>query len=326
MSMLDMSIAELTGLEWMEHEGNPLIPPPFPSPILADPTFLPPPETPDGLWHLFAHSILGIHHFTSPDGLSWERRKGVVCRGSLRAFILAKDSVYYLFYERFLRLFPFPYRSRIEARTSRDLDSWSKPAVVMEPTLAWHKEGCQGAVSNPCVVEEEDGFRLYYSAGLVYLRDCRFSEPKYIGAASSGNLLGPFEPAPEPALQPTAGDLYANMGAGAIKVIKARDGYAGFQNGIFWDDGIAHTRSAIRLVTSGDGLTWEVTPRRPLLSPEPGWRKAFVYALDVRKVGDRLLMFFNARNGWLLGKENVGLAVATAVGQVRLQERTETNA
>jgi len=312
--MLDMDIEGVLGLEWREHEGNPLIPPPFPSPILADPTFLPPSETPDGLWHLFAHSILGIHHFTSRDGLAWERRRGVVCRNSLRAFLFAKDSVYYLFYERFLRLFPFPYRSRIEARTSRDLDSWSRPSVVMEPVLAWHSEGCKGAVSNPCVVEEEDGFRLYYSAGLVYLRDCRFSEPKYIGAASSRDPLGPYEPVAEPALQPTAADLYANMGAGAIKVIRASDGYVGFQNGIYWDDDKAHTRSAIRLVTSSNGLAWDIPQREPILKPEPGWKKGFVYALDLRRVEDRFYMYFNARDGWLTGRENVGLALGISSG------------
>jgi predicted GH43/DUF377 family glycosyl hydrolase len=311
MSMLDMSIAEIMGLEWTEHEGNPLIAPPFPSPILADPTFLPPEQTPDGLWHLFAHSFLGIHHFTSRNGLAWERLKGVVSRNSLRAFLFVSHSTYYLFYERFLRLFPFPYLSRIEARTSRDLCTWSKPSVVLEPSLAWHREGCRGAVSNPCVVEEEGAFRLYYSAGLVYLRDCRFSEPKYIGTARSPDLLGPYEPAHWPALQPSAGDPYANMGAGAVKVIKAEGGYLGFQNGIYWDAGTAHTRSAIRLVTSQDGLHWEVPERAPLIGPEPGWKKAFVYALDVRKVEDELYLYFNARDGWLLGKERVGLATAT---------------
>jgi hypothetical protein len=310
MGMLDMGIADLLDLEWMEYEGNPLIKPPFPSPILADPTFLPPPDTPDGLWHLFAHSILGIHHFTSRDGLAWERQRGVVCRSSLRAFIFAKDSVYHLFYERFLRLFPFPYRSRIEVRTSRDLDSWSQPSVVLEPTLAWHEEGCRGAVSNPCVVEEDDGFRLYYSAGLVYLRDCRFSEPKYIAVAHSPDLLGTYEAAPRPALQPTALDVYANMGAGAMKVLRVRDGYVGFQNGIYWDARKAHTRSTVRLVTSPDGLAWDVPEREPIIAPGEGWKKGFVYALDVRAVEGRLYLYFNARDGWLAGREHVGLAVA----------------
>ncbi|RJP35676.1 MAG: glycosyl hydrolase family 43 [Actinobacteria bacterium] len=306
--MLELDRDALLALQWEEYPSNPLIPPPFPSPILADPTFLPPEDTPDGLWHLFAHSILGIHHFISRDGLAWERRRGVVCRNSLRAFIFAGDSVYHLFYERFLRLFPFPYLSRIEARTSRDLVAWSKPSVVLEPTLDWHREGCRGAVSNACVVAEDDGYRLYYSAGLVYLRDCRFSEPKYIGVASSPDLLGPYRTAPEPVLQPAAGDVYANMGAGAIKVVKVSDGYAGFQNGIYWDAGKAHTRSAIRLVTSHDGLAWDIPQREPILKPGPGWKKGFVYALDVRKVGDRLCMYFNARDGWLTGRENIGLA------------------
>ncbi len=308
--MLDMYMDAVLDLTWEEHEKSPLIAPPFPSPILADPTFLSPGDTPDGLWHLFAHSILGIHHFTSRDGLAWQRLKGVVCRNSLRAFLLAVDSTYYLFYERFLRLFPFPYRSRIEARSSSDLFSWGRPAVVLEPTLPWHKEGCGGAVSNPCVLADEEGFRLYYSAGQVYLRDCRFSEPKYIGRAHCGEVLGGYQAKAQPALQPHALDEYANMGAGAIKVLRVRDGYVGFQNGIYWDPVVSHTRSAIRLVTSRDGLAWEVPARGPALGPEPGWKKAFVYALDVRPVGDRLFLYFNARDGWLLGKERVGLATA----------------
>jgi len=309
MSMPDMKTEDVLGLKWREYEGNPLIPPPFPSPILADPTFLPPDETPDGKWHLFAHSILGIHHFVSPDGLAWERRKGVVSRNSLRAFLFARGGVYYLFYERFLRLFPFPYHSLIEARSSQDLFSWSKPTVVLRPTLPWQREGCgKGAVSNPCVVEDGDGFRLYYSAGLVYLRDCRFSEPKYIAVARCTELLGEYEAAPEPALQPTAVDAFANMGAGAMKVLQTGDGYIGFQNGIYWDAGRAHTRSAVRLALSRDGLDWTVPRREPILAPEPGWKKGFVYALDVRRVGERFYLYFNARDGWLTGREHIGLA------------------
>mgnify|MGYP005842098289 CR=1 FL=1 len=311
--MCGTSVEELLGLEWREHAGNPLIAPPFPSPIIADPTFLPPDDTPDGLWHLFAHSMLGIHHFTSRDGLAWERLAGAVCRASLRAFLLKRDGTYHLFYERFLRLFPFAYRSRLEMRTSRDLTSWSDPVAVLEPTLPWHREGCVGAVSNPCVVEEEGSFRLYYSAGLVYLRDCRFSEPKYIGVAFARDATGPYRPAPEPALQPAAGDAYANMGAGAVKVLRLEDGYVGFQNGIYWDAETAHSRSAIRLVTSRDGLVWDILEREPVIKPEPGWKKAFVYALDVRLVGGRFYLYFNARDGWLTGRENIGLALGERV-------------
>ena len=307
--MLDMEIERILTLDWEEHAGNPLLAPPFPSPRRAGPTVLPPDATPEGRRPSYPHSILGIHHFTSRDGLAWERRRGVVCPKSLRAYLYVSDSTYYLFYERFLKLFPFPYRSRIEARSSRDLFSWSEPAVVLEPTLPWHREGCRGAVSNPCLVEEEGGFRLYYSAGLVFLKDCRFSEPKYIGVARSRHPMGEYRAAPEPCLQPSATDPYANMGAGAIKVLRAKNGYAGFQNGIFWDGELAHTGSAIRIVVSSDGLEWSIPERDPILAPEPGWKKSFVYALDVRKVGDRFYLYFNARDGWLLGRERVGLAL-----------------
>jgi hypothetical protein len=61
-------------LTFVDHVSNPLITPPFPEFLIADPTFLPPDQSPDGKWHLFAHGImLGIHHFRSDDGVAWRR-------------------------------------------------------------------------------------------------------------------------------------------------------------------------------------------------------------------------------------------------------------
>ena len=130
---MDLTIEDMLSLRWEEYANNPIIEPPFPSPTLADPSFLPSEHTPDGLWHLFAHSIMGIHHFTSRDGPAWEREKGVVSKKSLRPFLF--ESTYYLFYERYVRL--LPYLSQIEARHSRYLYSWSEPGVVLShPILA----------------------------------------------------------------------------------------------------------------------------------------------------------------------------------------------
>ena len=64
------TLEELLALRWSLHPDNPLIRAPFPSPIIADPTFCAPDASPDGRWHLFAHSLLGIHHFTSADGVA----------------------------------------------------------------------------------------------------------------------------------------------------------------------------------------------------------------------------------------------------------------
>lgn len=41
--------------------------------------------------------------------------------------------------------------------------------------------------------------------------------------------------------------------------------------------------------------------------------KAFVYALDVRRAGGRFHLYFNARDGWLTGRENIGLALGERV-------------
>ncbi|MFZ5631056.1 MAG: hypothetical protein ACOY5B_18115 [Spirochaetota bacterium] len=56
------TVAEFLRLRWRPLSDQPLIEPPGFSPIIADPTFVPPDASPHGLWHLFAHSVFGIHH------------------------------------------------------------------------------------------------------------------------------------------------------------------------------------------------------------------------------------------------------------------------
>ena len=59
--------------KWRDDPRNPLIKPRPPDWIIADPTFITSEESPDGLWHLFAHSIItGINHFKSKDGITWQ--------------------------------------------------------------------------------------------------------------------------------------------------------------------------------------------------------------------------------------------------------------
>ena len=47
-----MQVNDFLELTWEESEANPLIKPGIASSLIADPTFLPPAETPDGRWHL----------------------------------------------------------------------------------------------------------------------------------------------------------------------------------------------------------------------------------------------------------------------------------
>ena len=306
---LPLRLEQLRDLRWQEHAANPLIRAPFPSPIIADPTFCS--DGPDGHWHLFAHSLFGIHHYTSTDGIGWTRRPGVVARNALRPFLFRAERAFHLLYERTRLFLPaVPWRSHIEMRSSPDLVHWGPPRVLLRPSLSWHQHGLSRAVGNPCLVPVDDGYRLYYSAGLVRLRDCGFDEPRYIGVATAPALQGPFTALPDPILSPAANDPYANLGAGAIKVRRAVDGFLGLQNGIYLD-GDGASRSAVRLLTSSDGLHFTVHGP-PFLSPGSGWKRSHVYAVDLHPVGPRLYLYFNARDNWhwTRGREAIGLASA----------------
>jgi len=48
-----ISVAEFMRLRWQMLSERPVIEPPPLSPVIADPTFLGPDETPDGRWYLF---------------------------------------------------------------------------------------------------------------------------------------------------------------------------------------------------------------------------------------------------------------------------------
>ena len=290
--------------EWVDHPANPLVEPPWPEFLLGDPTVVLPEEAPDSAWHMFANTLLGIHHFTSPDGLHWGRH-GKACSG-MRPYVFKEGSTFYLFYERFT----IPqFRSHIEVRESADLWEWSGPSAVLKPTLPWEGTWSRNC-GNPCLVKVEGRYRLYFSAGVVFLPDLGFCEPLHIGVAHADDFKGPYRKEPEPILSPSPTEPYRNLGAGAIKVLRdeGRGLYYGFNNGIY-RDGRGRTRSAILLLSSRDGLRWEKAYDEPVMAPGgQGWKKALVYQLDARRVGDRMYMYYNARSGWRFGKERIGLA------------------
>lgn len=309
--------AQVRAIRWRLHPANPLIAPPWPSPIIADPTFLLPAHSPDGRWHLFAHSLWGIHHFVSADSLHWQRAR-LIQRNALRPCLWHDDNGYTLVYERARRgrlplhwLPGRPWHSWIEAIHSPDLRHWSAPITLLEPALAWH-QAAQGsaAVSNPCLVQTAGTYLLYYSAGLQFLTDCGFNEPAAIGLAQAEALNGPYTPLAEPLLQADPARRWGNLAAGAMKVRQVLDGWVAFQNAIYWDARIGHSGSAILLLESADGLSWREALADPVLAPGAGWMRSHVYALDVHldRAG-QLYLFFNARNDWpwTRGVEHIGL-------------------
>jgi len=319
-----MRIDEFLVLDWTE-PGPPLIEPPRFSPVIADPSFLFPEETPSGDWELFAHSAWGLHRYSSPDGLSW-RDRGLVVRNAMRPFARRFGNRYLLYYEKYralaLPMTALPvrrrWRSKIAVSESADLERWSAPRALVEPDLEWMRDPILGdSVSNPCAVPSGDAWRLYFSASLSWIGDCGFCEPRCIGAAEGASPLGPFEPGPSPLIAPdgdgaTGDDPAGGLGAGSMKALAMDDGWIGLQNRIFRDSG-GRSRSAIFALRSTDGLSWAEAAPEPLLAPAPGWTSSHVYACDCRyrESDGTWYLYFNARDGWRIrdGRERVGRMV-----------------
>ncbi len=351
-----MTTSEFLSIEWGGIEG-PLIEPPRLSPVVADPSFLFPEETPGGDWELFAHSAWGIHRYTSPDGARWTER-GIAVHNAMRAFVRPLDGErlcpdegppagsglrgavptaagpegkrteprFGLYYEAYpplalpLTALPFRrrWRSRIALSTSSDLERWPPGRTLVSPLLPWMRDRSLGfAVSNPCLVRDwTDTYRLYFSASLAWIEDCGFCEPRYIGLARGASPEGPFTPETEPVIDPARDPTPGVLGAGAIKVLPLSDGYIGLQNKIYRDSG-GRSRSALFVLRSEDGISWEPARPEPLIAPDAGWTASHVYACDCRfrESEGRWYLYFNARDGWRIseGRERIGRIVGTAV-------------
>ncbi len=323
-----MKIDDFLKIRW-EDDGKPLIEPRWNSPILADPTFLFPHETPGGLWVLLAHTVWGIRRYESADGISWTDR-GMVVFNAMRPFCRFVDDSFYLYYEAYrpfavvAQILPKPprWKSHIEMRSSGDLLKWSRPQFPLPEKLDWMEDLKLGrSVSNPCLVspghgtgkshnpdKTDNAYRLYFSASLSYIADCGFCEPRYIGTAYGSNPAGPFTPLPDPVIDPANDILPGVLGAGAIKVIPLEDGFIGLQCKIY-RDGQGRSRSALFILRSEDGIHWQSAKKEPLIAPSEGWRASHVYACDCRQDKDGTwYLYYNARDDWYKsrGTERIG--------------------
>jgi hypothetical protein len=311
-----MTVSGFSALKWND-DRRPLISPSGLSPLVADPSFLFPEETPDGTWRLFAHTAFGIHCFSSADGTEW-KNLGLIVWNAMRAFIRRFPDGYRLYYEKY-RPLAMPmvllpkrpkWKSRIQVRFSKDLVSWGPPRTLVEPVLPWQRDPVLGrSVGNPCVIHDGRQWRLYFSASLSFVPDCGFDEPRYIGMAVSDSPDGPFTVHPEPVIDPADDPLPGVLGAGSMKALKTEDGFIALQNKIYRDaDGTSH--SALFLLASKDGIRWEGAGSAPILAPDEGWRQSHVYACDarLREKDSTWYLYYNARDGWYKaeGRERIG--------------------
>jgi hypothetical protein len=295
---------DLRHCSWVDDSHNPLVEPPRPEWMIADPAVLPADATPDGKWHMYANSVGWIRHFCSADGVAWTAGTARRFQG-IRPFLFREADAYYMLYERFLR----PWRSGIAIRRSLDLVHWDEPVLL----LAGERPADGGLIrflGNPCLVRHGEEYRLYFSHNWVFLRDCLYWEPRSISLALASSLLGPYVREPAPLFGPDPHDPYFNMGAGSIKLLAdGAGGYFGFHNGIYRDER-GKSRSALHLVHSRDGRHFERIGKEPIVAPEPGWKRAFVYACCPVVQGGTVHLYYNARDGWFKGSERIGVARA----------------
>jgi hypothetical protein len=312
--MSDMEFPAWNAEEWQDLPQNPLIHPvekDRPGAVIGDPQVILPGEF-DGRWHLFAYGSGHFYRFDSLNGLDWtliyddfwnsgpscvtcDGRKWIACF-SQHNWPVSSDSV-------------------LCARTSTDLVRWSDPVELLVPDLDWEREGRVVQVRNPNLLLLPDGrFRLYYCGGTVWMEDMNFEEPKYVSFADSDDPLGPYAKHGKPVCGPDPAKPYRSYGSGAMKVFRYEDRFLGLMNGLYIDKD-NHSRSAIDVLMSDDGIRWQDAPYNPIIAPSgEGWKKALVYQLDLRMHESKLWLFYNGRAGWPRAKECIGCSTLTWSG------------
>lgn len=317
--MQNITLEQMKRAEFVLYKNNPIIKPFDNSFIVADPSLLTPDKSHDGKWHMFFHTNFGVYHFNSDDGIHFAKVKKVLSR-AMRPNINYIEGTYYLFYERTAPLFVnaltlvnlAKWHSEIYVVKSKDLINWSEPEIVISQTKDFEKSERGTALSNPFLLTEENENRLYYSCGLTYIKDCGFCEPTYISYAKSSEISKNYVSNDKPILSPDKNDRYLNLCSGCLKVYKIKDGYVGFQNGIYEENG--DSKSAIIMLSSKDGINFnfEKMILQPQIAYENDWMAQFVYASHLVKYGNKLRLYFNARNtaNMIKGRECIGFCEA----------------
>lgn len=317
--MKDLTMKQLIEAEFSVSAESPILRPFDGSIVVADPSLLTPDVSHDNKWHMFLHTTLGVYHLISEDGINFETLQKITGR-AMRPNINRVGDTYYLFYERTRSLFMnalnvvnlAKWHSEIFVTTSKDLINWSTHKKVIAHTKAYEKSKRGIAISNPFLLQVDGKNRLYYSCGMTYIDDCKFCEPTHISYAESEKVTDGYVSADKPLISPDKNNPYLNLCSGCLKVYKLSDGYIGIQNGIYEKDGKSH--SAIFLMSSPDGLDFkfEKTLVEPGIVNGKDWMKQFVYASHLVRTGNKLRLYFNARDtsNPVLGRECIGFAEA----------------
>lgn len=313
--MENLCFNDFDSLEFKLYKANPIIKNPLSSFVIADPSVLTPEFSHDGKFHLFCHTFFGVYMYDSSDGIHFKKVKKVAKR-AMRPNINYIDGKYYLFFERtrspianLLSLVCLKWKSEVYCTESDDLKNWSSPYPVISKSRDYHEDSRGIAISNPFLLKINEKYRLYYSCGQTFIKDCGFCEPTHVSFAESDKVNENYVSLEKPIISPDKNSKYLNLCSGCLKVYKLKDCYIGLQNGLFEENGKSH--SAIMLLKSEDGINFDFV--KPFLVPQKcgdsNWMAQYVYACCLTKQENKLRLYFNARNvsNNLLGRESIGV-------------------
>lgn len=325
MSAHTQPVEQLVESSWFPFSDEPVIQGLWYVPRLSCPSLLFPEDTPDGKWHLFAHSWFGIQHYVSDSGIMWEPQGLVQVRGKY-PFIFKERGAFHIVYERHGRPVPFVEKltkrmkkahvvgSHIEMRSSNDLSVWSEPRVLLEakeiPSSAdyWKNP----VLSHPQLFNAEGGYRLYVGSSKVGKNP---TSARYLCSAFSEQLEGPFSAESHmPLLESVPNDPWRNLAVGRVSMYQGSDIFVGLQTSRYWDATRKQEASAIVLLTSRDGVQWQRVDEKPILVPaDRGWASEHIVSCDVRYKEDEdcWYCYFTATGERRFGlvRESIGLLI-----------------
>ncbi len=321
-----MSRNSLKDCIWFPFNDEPLLKGNWYVPKLCDPQVIVPSKSPDGKWHMFLHSWIGIHHFISESGIAWEPKKMIVLRGHY-PFIFIENDTYYLLYEKHDYNIPQAAIrraneknencSRIEIRHSRNLQNWSSPETILDSRSVpyAHDYVKRTCVSRPQLIKLNDIYRLYFGASEVVLPDSKHKTARYTGYAESQNLTSEFRiNTSDPLFEPEPDDSWTNLACGSVKIVKDVDKVFALQCGYYWDAETCKSSSSALLLSSEDGLHFTRCSEKPFLMPQTkGWAEGYIKNCDVNYMVDEKCWYcyFSACSGknTLFSKESIGLFI-----------------
>ena len=307
---------------WFPFSDEPVVRSLWYVPRFSSPKVILPSDSPDGRWHMFVDSVLGIHHFISDSGIAWEPNKVVVARGHYPS-IYKENGKFYLVYE--VHGFSLSYRqfdksrknSKIGICSSDDLFAWSEPRIVLDgENVSYADFSGRKILSFPQIVKMQSGlYRLYFSASVRVLPDSKQKVGKFFGYAEATDLDSEFTvPENSLLLKTSRDDKCADAATGSISLFTDGDIFYGLQCGYFWDEVEKRTSSAVFLLKSKDGNSFERCSGNPLIMPQSGsWAGQYIRSCSINYMKDEncFYCYFSAcgeKESFFL-KESIGLFI-----------------